>query len=218
MSRRAFIFINGILTDPRRPDAWTDEAVDWVNRKLPDGCVGTSYEYNATPLLRRLGQQARAADVARRANGYRRSGYRVHLVGHSNGCDLIAKVIGGMSTDVESVHLFAPAADEADFEQAIEYGAVQKIHIYGSRRDRALGIGARLSRVLTFGMLGYGSLGLRGREFAAANPAVVRDHSRDDFGHSDWFQPRQNFVESMKLLAANESLPIISQPLQPIAP
>lgn len=218
MSRRAFIFINGILTDPRRPDAWTDEAVDWVNRKLPDGCVGTSYEYNATPLLRRLGQRERAEHITARANRYRRSGYRVHLVGHSNGCDLIARVIGGMSTEVESVHLIAPATDEEALEPAIEAGSVSRIHIYGSRNDRALGIGARLSRILTGGLLGYGSLGLRGREFAAAHPTVVRDHSRDDYGHSDWFRPRSNFLETMELLAANESLPVLNHPFQPIAP
>ena len=109
--RTCFLAINGILTDPRKPDAWTDEFVDWVIRKLPDQVTAASYEYNATPILRRLGQAERAQHIAAKVNAYRRSGYRVSLVGHSNGCDLIARVISGMSAEVDTVHLFAPAAD-----------------------------------------------------------------------------------------------------------
>lgn len=206
MKRTAFIFINGILTDPRRPDAWTDEAVDWVNRKLPDGVVGVSYEYNATPLLRRLGQAERAQHIAAKASAYRRSGYRVVLVGHSNGCDLIARVIGGMSAEVESVHLLAPAADEADFERAIEFGSVQRIHLYGSKNDKALRFAAFTRRWLGLGLigLGYGSLGLRCPEFAAKHSGIVHDHSCDAYGHGDWFTPRMNFVSTMGLIAKNE--------------
>lgn len=204
ISRTVFLCINGILTDPRRADAWTDEAVDWINRKLPDGVVAVSYEYNATPLLRRWGQRERAEHIAAKAAAYRRAGYRVVLVGHSNGCDLIARVIGGISAEVDTVHLFSPAADEADFERAIEMETVRRIFIYGSRHDLALRYGAQLSRRLTFGKLGYGSLGLRGREFARQHPEVVEDHSRDDFGHSDWFVPRGHFTQTMGLLAQNE--------------
>jgi len=208
MNRTAFMFINGILTDPRKPDAWTDEAVDWCNRKLPDGVVGVSYEYNATPLLRRLGQSKRAQHIAAKASAYRRSGYRVVLVGHSNGCDLIGRVIGGMSAEVSSVHLIAPAADEADFETALEFASVNRIHIYGSPNDKALRFAAFSRRWFGLGLvgLGYGSLGLRGQEFAAKHPAVVQDHSRADFGHSDWFKPRPNFLNTMRLIATNEGL------------
>lgn len=202
--RTAFICINGILTDPRNDKAWTDEAVDWFNRKLPDGVVGISYEYNATPLLRRWGQRERAEHIAAKVNSYRRSGYRVVLVGHSNGCDLIARVIGEISAEVSNVHLFAPAADEIDFEHAIEMETVRRIFIYGSKNDWALKYGAQTSRALTFGKLGYGSLGLRGKEFAAKHPGVVQDHSNNGYGHSDWFTPRTNFIASMMLIARNE--------------
>ena len=213
--RTCFICINGILTDPRKPDAWTDEFVDWIIRKLPDQVTAVSYEYNATPLLRRWGQAERAQHIAAKVNAYRRSGYRVVLVGHSNGCDLIARVIGTMSAEVDTVHLFAPAADEQDYDRAIEAGSVRQIHIYGSPNDRALGIGARLSRWLTFGKLGYGSLGLRGKEFAARNAGIVFDHSRADYGHSDWFSPRQNFIATMMSIAHTENL--LTAPVLPPA-
>ncbi len=218
MMRTAFLCINGILTDPRRADAWTDQAVDWLNRKLPDGVVGVSYEYNATPLLRRWGQRERAEHIAAKAGAYRRAGYRVVLVGHSNGCDLIARVIGGISAEVDTVHLLSPAADEADFERAIEMETVRRIFIYGSLNDLALRYGARWSRTLTFGRLGYGSLGLRGREFALRHPAVVEDHSRDDYGHSDWFLPRANFTRTMDLIARNEGFAVGAAPLGVVAP
>lgn len=200
------MLINGILTDPRKPDAWTDEGVDWINRKLPDGVVGTAYEYNATPLLRRLGQTQRAQHIAAKVSAYRRSGYRVILVGHSNGCDLIARVVGDISAEVSSVHLIAAAADEADFDRAVEFGSVTHIHLYGSKNDRALQFAAFSRKWLGLGLvgLGYGSLGLRGPEFAARHPGIVTDHGRDDYGHGDWFKPRTNFLSTMNLIAKNE--------------
>lgn len=204
--RTVFICINGILTDPRKDDAWTDEAVDWINRKLPDGVVGISYEYNATPLFRRWGQQERAQHIAAKASSYRRSGYRVVLIGHSNGCDLIARVIGGISVEVASVHLISPSADEADFERAIEAHTTDRIHIYGSKNDNALKFASFTRKWLGLGFigLGYGSLGLRGQQFAKKYPEIVVDHSRDDFGHSDWFKPRSNFLQTMKLIVSQE--------------
>ena len=204
--RMAFICINGILTAPSKPDAWTDEAVLHILRKWPDKVTALKYEYFATPLFRRIGQQTRAQHIANIVNSFRRSGYDVSLIGHSNGCALIAEVIGDIGSEVSSVHLFAPAADEADFERAIDQETVERIHIYGSKNDKAL----KLARITKAGVgwmgLGYGSLGLRGPAFAAKYPEVVTDHSNDAYGHSDWFSPRLNFLSTMNLIAAQEGI------------
>lgn len=217
MPRIAFICINGILTAPAKPDAWTDEAVLHILRKWPDDVTALKYEYFASPLFRRIGQKTRAQHIANIANSFRRSGYRVSLIGHSNGCALIAEVIANIGTEVSSVHLFAPAANEQDFEPAIEQDTVERIHIYGSKNDAALKL-ARVSRAAVGWLgLGYGSLGLRGPAFAAKHPSIVTDHSNDAYGHSDWFDPRANFLASMDLIAKHEGITPKPARLQPIA-
>lgn len=218
MNRVAFLCINGILNAPSKPDAWTDEAVLHILRKWPDDVTALKYEYFATPLFRRIGQKTRAQHIASIVNSFRRSGYRVSLIGHSNGCALIAEVIGNIGSEVSSVHLFAPAADEVDFERAIEQETVQRIHIYGSTNDSAL----KFARITKSGIgwmgLGYGSLGLRGPAFAAKYPDIVTDHSNNAYGHSDWFEPRPNFLNTMSLIAKHEG--ITPKPAQfiPVAP
>lgn len=195
MRPAVIICINGILNKPGKADGWTDRAVTWFHCKYPESTVrAEKFEYATGALLRRIKQARRAQAIARMCGFYRRAGYRIHLVGHSNGCDLIARVLEIFGYPVESVHLFAPAADGGDFLAAFEQGRLGELHIYGSRKDRALKL-ARLSRRLAGWIrirgrrLGYGSLGLLGREFAHEHAPAwpIHDHSDDAQGHSTWF-------------------------------
>lgn len=200
----AIICINGIRARASSSRGWTDEFVTALNTRTPASVKVEKFEYDCSALLRRLHQRARVDEVARMANRYRHAGYRVVLVGHSNGCDIIARVLL-LNVEVDTVHLFAPAADEEDFEQVLLYDGVRRIHIYGSQDDHALK-GASLSRKLIGWLgLGYGSLGLRGAEFAAKHPGVVRDHSIHGYGHSTWFTPGFTMEQTLKLLLANDA-------------
>ena len=202
--KTVFIFINGINSNPSDQRGWTDEFATEVNRRTPENVKTEKFEYHTTALLRRLHQSKRAEELARRVNGYTNSGWRVVLVGHSNGCDLIARALD-LGVHVFSAHLFAPAADEQDFEVPILGGQVERIHIYGSPDDKALQ-GASLTRkLLRWVGLGYGSLGLRGPAFAAAYPHEVTDHSIPGYGHSTWFLPGKHLNATINLLLANHA-------------
>lgn len=200
MKRTCYIAINGIRTNPGDAEGWTDRFVTWINTRLPDGVVAEKFEYYCTALQRQIKQRQRADEISKKVGYYRRAGYRVVLVGHSNGCDLIARVLEACGAEIDAAHLISPAADDEDFAEAIREGLIRRIHLYGSKNDGALKF-ARATRPLIGWMgLGYGSLGLRGPEFTALFPEVVHDHSDDSCGHSTWLQKGQRFEALMKAI------------------
>lgn len=204
--RTAIILINGILTDPRDDDAWTDKAESWLDTHIEDPVAIFRYEYNATPLFRRFKQATRARAIKSLVEMYQHNGDRVVLVGHSNGCDLIARVL--RDTQVDEVHLISPATDEKELDVGILAGNVGLVFLYGSVNDMALKWGAQASRTLSLGLLGYGSLGLRCAAYEAKHPGIVQDFSNDRYGHRDWLSPDLNLHMTLALIASNAGLTI----------
>ena len=206
MAPQVFICVNGILTLPGDAEGWTDRAVTWLHTHFPTlPTKAEKFEYASGVLTRRLFQDKRAANLAGVVGKYLKEGFRVVLVGHSNGCDLIARVLAKVDRPVHSVHLFAAAADGEDFARALAFGRVGTLHLYGSRRDLALKLAGLSRSVLGWVGLGYGSLGREGPAFAAKHDGGrVFDHSDHDFGHSDWWEPGENFERTMRLLIINE--------------
>lgn len=202
MKRTCYIAINGIHSNPGDSEGWTDRFVTWVNTRMPDGVVAEKFEYSCSAILRRMKQRQRADEISKKVGYYRRAGYRVVLVGHSNGCDLIARVLECCGAEIDAAHLIAPAADEEDFAQAIREGLIRRIHIYGSKNDSALKFAKSTRPLISWMGLGYGSLGLRGSEFEEMFPEVVHSHMDDTCGHSTWFQRGQRFESLMLALQA----------------
>ena len=204
--RTLFYCINGILTFPGSEKNWTTRANSWINRHTEDGIVSDRYEYFCDIFFRNVQQRKRANEIAAEISKYRRAGYRIVLVGHSNGCALIGEALNQCGQDVYSAHLFAPAAEESAFEEAISEGLVKRIHIYGSKGDQALQWANRLGFVAKWvpwtGR--YGSLGLRGPEFAARFPHQVSDHSNDSYDHGTWFAHGEFFNATMALIQRND--------------
>lgn len=199
MSKRTcYIAINGIRTRPGDAHGWTDRFVTWINTRLPDGVVAEKFEYACSALLRRVHQRERADEIAKKVGYYRRAGYRIVLVGHSNGCDLIARVLEACGAEIDAAHLISPAADEEDFAEAIREGLIRRIHIYGSRNDGALRFARATRPLLGWLGLGYGSLGLRGSEFEALFSDVVHAHTDHTCGHSTWLQRGARFEALMR--------------------
>ena len=206
MRKTAFVFINGILNFPWMRNAWTDLAAEYVTRNLgAEGHVGVKFEYFAGALFRQWGQRKRAMDVLGLYNRLSRDGYRVVLVGHSNAAAIIAYIVTEMEEQLNNVHLFAPAAFDEDYEYAIKRGNLSGLFIYGSTNDRALGVGARFTQTITFGMSGYGTMGLRGAEMEKKHPGIVFDFSNNSFGHGTWFDD-EHFYDTMRLVMVNEGL------------
>lgn len=187
MKPRMFILVNGINT---LPDNWTDEATTLIMRKGMG--MADNVEYFITGLMRMVSnlkermlgwtkhplfrsfQSRKAEELARMIEGYREK-FEVILIGHSNGCDLIARALlqGAVASQA---HLISPAAHGEDFLEVLKQFRVQLVYIYGSRADEALKIGP---------LFGFGNMGLRGAEYAAKDPRIV-DCSRHMYGHSTW--------------------------------
>ena len=204
-NRTAWLAINGIRFKPGSARGWPERFCDWINCRQPDGVIADRREYYTTAITRFLRQRQRTDELARKVQRFKNAGYRVVLVGHSNGCDVIGRLLSDLGTAVASCHLIAPAAMETDFEDAILNNSVEAIHIYGSASDAALRL-ARVTRALVgWAGLGYGSLGLRGSEFAVKWPQVVQDHSNHDYGHSTWFDEGSTFESTMRLLIHNDT-------------
>jgi pimeloyl-ACP methyl ester carboxylesterase len=187
MSRRVVYFIlNGIHTNPAQTDGWVDEAATLLNRQTPDYVKPEKFEYYTTALTRRLFQARRAEKLLHKALGYAEDGWTVRMIGHSNGCDLIARVALAADFRLDSVHLIAPAAEDKHFADAVIQSKIRRVHIYGSENDKALQAAGLSAKLLNFVGLGFGSLGLRGKALADCFPGRVFDHSRHHYGHSTW--------------------------------
>jgi len=201
-----FIFVNGILSDPGAHNYWTDRAVTWVHTHTRHSAE--KFEYAAGALTRRLRQNLHATALRSLLRSY--YGDRiVHLVGHSNGCDIILRALDSRDVPrIATVHLIA-AACEADFTKnglnnALLDAKLGQAYVYVSGRDRAMKW-AKLSKML-FGWagLGYGTMGLTGplnvdpalQDETRSQPAVVLIRE-DTYDHSTWFD-RGYFGNTMR--------------------
>lgn len=201
--RTIFICINGIRSKPSDPRGWTDEFVTSLNIDTPDWVQAEKFEYYSSALFRWVKQRYHAQELERKVNAYLNAGYRVVLIGHSNGCDLISRLFD-RNIRIDASHLFAAAAYEAPFEAAIQNRLVRRVHLYGSPDDFALKTASLTSRVLKWFGVGYGSMGLRGQTLAEKYPDIVKDHSIKGYGHSTWFIPGPHYAATLALLMANE--------------
>jgi len=186
VKRVVYFILNGIHTNPAQTDGWVDEAATLLNRQTPDYVKPEKFEYYTTALTRRLFQARRAEKLLKKALGYAEDGWTVRMIGHSNGCDLIARVALAAPFKLGSVHLISPAAEDEHFADAVIQGKIRHVHIYGSANDKALLAAGLSAKLLNFVGLGFGSLGLRGKALADRFPGRVFDHSRDHYGHSTW--------------------------------
>lgn len=202
-ARVAFICVNGILTNPGDAEGWTDRAVTWLN--LRTAGKAEKFEYATGALTRRLRQQWRAEAIARMASFYIAGGYQVVLIGHSNGCDLIGRVLSQLwPAKVRSAHLFAAATDAAAFSHALDEEQLGGLFLYGSAHDQALRVAALSRRLFGWAGLGYGDLGRRPEIGGLLGRSAVLSHRDDTQGHGTWFERGEPFERTMRLLLRHE--------------
>lgn len=175
-----FIYINGILTKPAQAENWNGKAVTWTHLHTPHRAE--KIEYYVGPISRVLGQKKRSAKLVKTLRFYDRDDWRIVLVGHSNGGDVICDALKDSARSVyeriTAIHLIAPA-NEADFDKNGLNAVGAPVVVYIGTRDSALKIGSSVGR-----FLGYGSLGKDGPKNARL-PDVRTVF--EDYGHSEWF-------------------------------
>ena len=211
--RTVIIAINGIRT-ANDPDAWPRHFDQWVDTNMDDGIVAERFEYTCSASLRFWGQRKRVDQLLLEINRYKndeRFDTDIVLVGHSNGCDIVQRILN-LGIHVREIHLFSPAAHAEDFARAIESHTFKRMFIYGSSHDEWLTV-ARDSRLIAkavsfviglfrFPPIGYGWLGLEGAEFASKYPGIVKDCSINSYLHGTWFDDNK-FEGTMRLFQAN---------------
>jgi hypothetical protein len=182
------VYVPGILTWPGDAHNWDGRAVTWTLTRCWPELAAEKVEYFCGPIGRAFGQKARAEKLYRTLMRYRNGGWRINLVGHSNGCDVILTMLRDFPfwTSVGRVHLVCGAA-EASFERNhlnawLTCGRVQEVIVYRAGLDRALA----LAHTLPGTLLGYGTLGLHGaRDVAPEVAGRVKEKVWLTYGHSD---------------------------------
>jgi hypothetical protein len=199
--KKVYIYVNGILNFPGSADNWTGKAVTHTMTRT--GHYAEKVEYLSFATIDRiLGQRKRAKKLAKTLSYW--EGAEIHLVGHSNGGDVIFDALRYLSwPKIKSIQLFAPACGN-DFKQlgvleAQENGAIGFVTVYISGKDGAL----KLASTFLGRLFGYGELGRTGpMNHLPERTEVVR---RDDWGHSDWWLD-QNFNWSMRQILEESHL------------
>jgi hypothetical protein len=188
---KTFIFVNGR----------TDNAEAWIEGNTPH--KATRMEYACGVLTRRFHQNSRVDNLETICKKYAND--KICLVGHSNGCDIILRLIQRRNMFFDHVHLIAGAC-ENDFNknalnETLALNLVRRLSVYWSKNDKALKKARISSTLLSWIGLGYGFLGLTGPKNLYPELSIRVTSIEKKWGHSDWFREK-NFEETMHLIAA----------------
>lgn len=181
--KRIYIYVPGILTFPGSSKNWDGRAV--TRTHTVTDYRAEKVEFFVGVISRAFGQKDRADKLRRTLDYY--FGWKIILVGHSNGADVITLCLKSFACPIISqVHLVCGACN-ADFEknglnQELRSNKVEGVTVYCAMKDRALS----LAHTLPGKLLGYGTLGLAGpTNVDIGVTSRVRVIQWPNFGHSD---------------------------------
>lgn len=181
--RRVVLFVCGIFTFPGAAANWTARATRWTHQNRPE-LHAEKIEYFTDILFRNAGQGSRAELLADALTSYRRAGYRIGLVGHSNGADVILDAMLASGVPAEAVVLFAPACAADCRASGLNDITTPRIAIWGGAEDVALwGAGTVIGE-----RFGFGALGRNGPS-GYCNSARMTFDRVEGFRHSTFFEP-----------------------------
>lgn len=193
---RFFYIIPGILTDFENPKTWDYQAQLWLRENGYGEAAGFNYQAGVLGgLASRKKYGGMVSSDLRDANA---SGFTpIIVVGHSNGCGIIAE---GLSDHpdvfVDEIHLIAAAIDhdcDTNHLNAIaKRGQVKRVVLYVSPNDNALGVGP---------LLGYGNLGKVGPVNVSPELAGILVRVDGDCDHNDWVG--RDFEKTMQHIGGN---------------
>jgi pimeloyl-ACP methyl ester carboxylesterase len=210
VKKKVYIFINGIFNWPSRPDEWTDRAVTWTHTKTHH--YAEKIEYFTTIINPGKLRSIRAKKISRMIEFYDKENWDLVMVGHSNGCEMILKILEDTGRSAESIHLISAACDE-DFgtnglNQKLMDNRIGKIHLYGSNEDYVLKLASYCNWLANIFALNYGLLGLNGpKNIEDSVKDRVLDHSNNSMGHSGWTREK-NVYTTIKNIMVNDDVEI----------
>lgn len=197
---RLYIFINGINTSPLDKNSWNARAELWVEAKTP--YKAEAFRYYSDTFFRRLWQDRHVDDVIEIINHF--PGFEVVLVGHSNGCDIISRILLKTRCSFTEIHLIAGACDadcsKNGINDAFEEARIDRLYIYGSTNDGILKKAKWSTGFLRYVGLGYGYIGLVGpKKLRKDFRSKVTVNCNPLYDHSTWFA-LENFESTMRMI------------------
>lgn len=188
------IYVCGILTAPGESSNWTGRAVTWTH--LHSQHCAEKVEYFVGPVGRAFGQRNRAAKLVRTLSFYADRNWRIILVGHSNGCDVILDALRAMRPApprIDALHFLSPACEENFRVNGLNDLAdrIHSVSVWIAEGDVPL----LLANSWAGRLVGFGGLGRVGPVEATCRPKVYRGPG----GHSHWFAPGE-FDRTMRRL------------------
>lgn len=178
--------------------AWNWRAVTWTH--LNTEARAEKVLYFCGPIGREMGESRRARKLARLIRKYH--GWRIVLVGHSNGGDVILNALKILHhPPIAEIH-FISAACAADFRvngmnHMLAMGT--RIMVYIGAKDLPL----RAANIFWPDCRRFGTLGLHG-------PRNVSEHAGDrvrvilrNWGHSGWWT-RREFAGTMRAITRGQ--------------
>lgn len=199
MKQRVYILINGILTRSTDHQDWPERAEDWI--QAHGYGLGRPYMYFTGALTRLFYQWKRVKDVIKIMESYA-GAFDIILVGHSNGADIICRVLQQSRIHVSEVHLIAGACENQcsknGINAAIKKGRLDCAFFYCSKNDDALKFAQRSHWLLRFGDLGL--TGPSKLSTLADSRSVI--YWRDDLNHCDWWNEK-NFESTIRIIVGS---------------
>lgn len=202
MTRRLYILLPGIRTDPADWRNWAPRMATEINLRCPHA-KAEEFRYFACAITPKGKQDERARYVVDLALRFFSRGYSVVVVAHSNGANIAVQAAQIAPAIFEAFHLFAPACP-ADFEKnglnrALgTAGIVGHCTIYTGTRDWVLQWMARAGAVLGYGDLGF--VGPKRVDWWVQDRVTVVPSGH---GHGDWFEGA-NFESTFLRITAEE--------------
>lgn len=164
MEKIKWVAVPGINTNSEDNENWSPRACDWIELYTNDSA--REFDNELGPITRRFKLQKKAIELARLIERLASEGFRIKLIGHSNGCEIIRRALLLTNVRVEVVHLVAGACDH-DFERGewnrlIREKRIKIIIVHASKSDEALKFGKWTTGWLRPFGWGYGWSGLIG--------------------------------------------------------
>jgi len=210
MKKIKWVTVPGINTDAEDNLNWSPRACDYIEAFTND--LAREFDNELGPLSRRFKLQDKAVELSKILEQLAGQGFRLKLIGHSNGCEMIRRAMLLTNINIEEIHLVAGACDH-DFEKGqwnklIRESRVKKIIVHASKSDGALRLGKWTTGWLRPVGYGYGWVGLIGpqnvaREFVHRVITIWHDDlwNQKKFGHSEYWDAKK-FDRTMKIIAS----------------
>lgn len=201
-NKLVIFFINGVMSNPGDAFAWTDRATAWTNQNTP--WKAEKFEYFSPVMLRFLYQNERVEKLAKAIRPYLLQKFNVWLVGHSNGADIICRLLNKENMSFLGITLVAGATDadcnKNGINKAIIENRLQSANFYCSHADEILKRVGWTKKLFGWMGLGYGNIGFVGPDHILESTAQNIGITWKRIGHCAWFA-EHNFVDMMESMA-----------------